>query len=1327
MDVVGYDIKVLSVKKNFPFSLSLLLRFHRFCFVVCLLMSLPICADAQIQQYFNNVATQGYTVFCAYKDHEGILWLGTSNGLTTYPQLTSKRPFCYVRHQELSSIISNIEQDALGRLWLRTQANKYMIYTPRTNHLVTDVEKYLKANGVNVTYDFGMRMDPLGRVWIHKGGRLFVLDFKKHHTRKFVLPRWAGKIIGVNASWDELIAVTSNSVFVVGMKSMKMRFYLRTPQSIPDQYLNLHRNNRGDLWLGTYQLMFRYDVKLRKWLQYKDVKSDVKCFVPMPGDHLYVGTTNSGIYVYGGDGRLERHVVQTVPNTYGLANNHINALYYDQRQQILWVFYHKHDFAVYSDRQQEFRERYVLSARNQYRTNDVISFCEGRNGTIWLGTEDCGVFQVAADGSDRVLDNKYMGNAATSILVDRKGRLWTGLYREGLMCSDGKKYFPQSSPYVIIEAPDGNLIIAFNGDGIWQLNPQTGQKRRIPTENPWIMDIVYKDGKIYGASPKYLYVIDAKTLRVKTLPSTMFRNSNFGAGNKMLIVDQRGWVWLVSYKNCDDIDVYDTRRNRTFKVCGLNQYSINSIVEDKQGNVWCATDHGLVRVRVKDADMPRFDYYCFNVNSADQASTFYNLRAACCMRDGRLLIGTTNGYKMINVSHINRSMQERDKANPLMLSSIRVNDTYVSPDEDYNGRTIISSDLPYVKQLRLKYNENNVTLEYRPKEWTPNVGNTYYYKIEGLSHEWLQMDEYTVTLSNIPPGSYRLLMMEQTAGRQNNRTFDLLQIRISPPFWLSAWAYLVYFIVIFIVLSSLGLYWRKRHEYLSDVRRIKYQQEQETRINEMKLRFFTNISHDLRTPLSLIIAPLEELLDVVKNRESLDILRLVHKNAKRLIYLVNQILDFRKLENSDVKLNPDYGDIVSFVHECCNSFDLFSVENGIELKFRSDFDMLEMLFDKDKMSKIIANLLSNACKFTPRGGRVDVSLSRQITDLRIDVADTGVGIPEADRQRVFDRFYQAGNAVIETASSGLGLHIVKEFVELHKGHISVLANAPQGTIFRIEIPIMQPAAVPTTVSVSANDAAQTEQTEDHHDVTILLVEDNTDMLGYLSHRLSGEYNICQATDGNMALDVLGCNDVNIVVSDVMMNGMDGLTLCRRIKGDIDTSHIPVILLTAKSLEEDELRGLQMGADDYITKPFNFDILLHRIRRLIQMNQNAHERFSREENIAPSEITVTTLDEQLIQNAIKVVEDNIANADFSVEMLGEALGMHRTNLYKKLTFITGKTPVQFIRLIRLKRARQLLEQSHGYVSQVAYQVGFNSPKKFAKYFKEEFGMYPSEVN
>ena len=1295
--------------------------------IVFFVIILSMSVRAQQQQYFDNIDTKGYTVFCAYKDDHGIMWLGTSNGLTTYSQLTSKRPFSYLRKNELSNIIVDIEQDELGRLWLMTQANKYMVYNPCDNSLIPDVEKYLKDNGINVFYDFRLKTDSRRRLWVHKDNRLYMHDFRTHKTILFTLPKQAGRIIGIETNSKEVIAVTENSIYMVDMGTLKLRFFAKTPQKIPDQYLYMYHNQHGDLWLGTYDLMFRYDLAQRKWHQYEDEKSDIRKFEPLPGDHLYVGTTNSGIYVYDKNGRLERHITQAAPNTYGLANNHINSLYYDHKQQALWIFYHKHDFSIYSDRQQEFRERYVLSANNQYNTNDVICFCEGKGGTIWLGTEDNGVYQVSAKGSDRVLDNRYSGNAATSILVDNKGRLWAGLYRNGLVCSDGHKYFPQASPYGIIETPDGKIFTTLNGAGIWKLDPQTGKTILIPTDNPWIMDIVYCHGYIYAASPKYLYIIDTKTLKVKALPGTIFRHSNFGAGNKMLIIDRRGWIWLVNYKNGSAVDIYDSRQNRTFSVEGLTQYSINSIVEDKQGNVWCATDRGLVRVKVLNECRPAFDYYCFNM-STESVNTFYNLRAILCMKDGRLLIGTTSGYRMINATHIEKSLTTNMKANPLTLTSMRINDNFISPDISYNGRHIIDSDLPFVKQVDLKYNENNITLEYRPKGRTDNVGNAYYYKLDGLNREWLQINDYTITLSNIPPGSYRLLIMEQTAGNKYSRIFDVLQISVRPPFWKSGWAYMLYAVLLVLITGSTILYWRKRQEYKYQVRKMKDEQEREARLNEIKLRFFTNISHDLRTPLSLIITPIEELLETMKDKDAVNILKLVHKNAKRLIYLVNQILDFRKLEDSDVKLNADYGDIVGFVGNCISSFELYSSENNIILTFHSDFNRLEMQFDRDKMSKVISNLLSNAFKFTPREGHIDVLLSRQITELRIEVADTGVGIPADKRMRVFEKFYQGDNLIMKTASSGLGLHIVKEYVELHKGHVEALANHPQGTIIRIDMPIMQPAVIPTTQVTEVDDEAiSADNLEDHHDVTILLVEDNTDMLGYLGRSLSKEYSICQATDGNMALEVLKSNDVNIIVSDVMMNGMDGLTLCHHIKDNINTSHIPVILLTAKALEEDELHGLQMGADDYITKPFNFNILRHRIRRLIQKNQNAHEKFLHDMEITPSEITETTLDEQLIQKAIKIVEDQMSNANFSVDMLADDLGMHRTNLYKKLTFITGKTPVQFIRIIRLKRARQLLEQTHGYVSQVAYQVGFNSPKKFAKYFKEEFGMYPSEFS
>jgi CheY-like chemotaxis protein len=459
---------------------------------------------------------------------------------------------------------------------------------------------------------------------------------------------------------------------------------------------------------------------------------------------------------------------------------------------------------------------------------------------------------------------------------------------------------------------------------------------------------------------------------------------------------------------------------------------------------------------------------------------------------------------------------------------------------------------------------------------------------------------------------------------------------------------------------------------------------------------------------------------------------MIHRSADHLLSLVNQILDFRRLESGREKLVSSYGDIITLLRDVCNSFQLKAEKEQVSFSFQSYVEHVDTFFDKDKMTKVMMNLLSNAFKFTDAGGSVTVGVDIADRQVVVTVADTGVGIPDADKERIFDRFFQSASGNRMSMGGGIGLHIVREYVRLQGGDITV-SDQPEGTgsVFRFTIPLKKngdPSRQAEEISPMdvKQENAGCQSSEKEGLPTLLLVEDNKDFLAYMRQSLEGDYNILTAVNGAEALDLLSKKDVDMITSDVMMPEMDGLELCRRVKTDINTSHIPVILLTAKSMAGDELQGLEAGADDYITKPFSMEILRQRIHKLVERNQKQHERFAQEVDIEPSEITVTSLDEQFIAHAISIVEAHISDPDFGVEELSNEMGVHRSQLYKKLYHLTGKTPVLFVRLIRLKRGKQLLEQSGMYVSEVAYQVGFNSPRLFSKYFKEEFGVTPKEL-
>lgn len=502
----------------------------------------------------------------------------------------------------------------------------------------------------------------------------------------------------------------------------------------------------------------------------------------------------------------------------------------------------------------------------------------------------------------------------------------------------------------------------------------------------------------------------------------------------------------------------------------------------------------------------------------------------------------------------------------------------------------------------------------------------------------------------------------------------------------------------------------------------------------------------------LIISPLESMMKEVSDDKQLGRLTLMHRNALRLLNLVNQLLDFRKSEVAGLHLTPAEGDIVAFVRHICASFLMLSEKKNIHLTFYSAVESLNMLFDEDKMGKVVMNLLSNAFKFTPEGGRVDVSmevLKGEPDKLLLKVSDTGTGIKDEDKEHIFERFYQVDHPDpnLQSTGSGIGLSLVHDFVTLHEGTVQVLDNVGAGSVFLVTIPIKQVGregavsesgrkkeaekvfveseieqALDEENEALSDDMDDTTDGGDKEQPLVLVVDDSDDLVAFMKDSLSLYFRIQTASNGREAWRLIPDLQPDIIVSDVMMPEMDGNELCRWVKTDKRTENIPVILLTAKQAVEDKVESLTIGADDYVTKPFNVEVLILRMRKLIDLYGKRRQRLRIEPE--PSRIVITSLDEQLVADAIKYVEANIGRSDLSVEELSRELGMSRVHLYKKLSQITGKTPIEFIRIIRLKRAAQLLRESQRNVSEIAYQLGFNNPKYFSKYFRDEFGVLPS---
>jgi signal transduction histidine kinase/AraC-like DNA-binding protein len=569
-----------------------------------------------------------------------------------------------------------------------------------------------------------------------------------------------------------------------------------------------------------------------------------------------------------------------------------------------------------------------------------------------------------------------------------------------------------------------------------------------------------------------------------------------------------------------------------------------------------------------------------------------------------------------------------------------------------------------------------------------------------------------------------------------NETPTRLTITVLPPFWKSGAAFVLY------ALATLGALLLARWLILYNERiRFQIQQEREKvhrmhELDRIKVRFFTNVSHEFRTPLTLILTPLEKMLRTTPDGEQKDQFELIHRNARRLLNLVNQLLDFRKMEVQGIKLNTSEGDIVKFIREVFYSFSDLSEKNNIRFTFHTTVQQLETFFDQDKLEKILFNLLSNAFKFTPENGSVGIALDIREQDgttfLDIKVRDTGIGIPPDQQERIFERFFQSDlPETMVNQGSGIGLSITREFVKIHGGSIHVDSEQGKGSSFTVCLPLTalkSPVAGELTETAGI-DGVTVEEVEHAPDEKrkkplVLIVEDNEDFRFYLKDNLKSQYSIIEAKNGRIGLERAISSMPDLIVSDIMMPEMDGIELCKRIRKDERTSHIPLVMLTARTSEEQKIEGFACGANDYVTKPFNFEILQSRIKNLVAHREVIQKNFQKHVDIRTANVEITSLDEKLISKAIRIVEENMGEPDFSVEKFSRELGMSRVHLYKKLLALTGKSPIEFIRTIRLQRAAQLLEKSQLSVSEIAYQVGFNNPKYFSKYFKDYFNMLPS---
>ena len=1000
----------------------------------------------------------------------------------------------------------------------------------------------------------------------------------------------------------------------------------------------------------------------------------------------------------------------------------------------------------------------------------------GQDGRVWVGSARSGLRIVQADGTVRQLPYMEATNGRriethsdiSCIYADNRGGIWIGTQNEGLLFThpdilhfrtvnndslSGGAFRDQGTK-CFAEVPDGRVLVGTvkglalydpvsnrvsypwpalrdalvislyvdSGqavwvgtfyDGVYRIDPVTGRIRNYNWPEDGNVDVSYRSGRVNRNCVRSLLETPDGHYWISVYGGVGRFSPDTGEisllQDRHPVLSSQRIVRVLTYsedgilEGIGDQGVfrYNVPSDSLLSLSAVSPYQspvakVMSRIEYAPGEWWFTTASRLGR-SITGGQHPEITFYTKEYGISCGA---FLENAVLKHSSGLLFFGGASGFVVADPAEARLP----DYGTQPVISAISVDGQPRFPE---NG------------QLAVRYNERDISLNLSNLNYANPSLSVYRYMLEGQDRKSTTVSSgYSnqVRWNSLRPGKY---MFRVTA---SNNSLDwspetTLSIEVEPPFWASAWAYLVY--AILFIAAFVGVMWlsylRQTHRLKESAQAERHRQEKE--LSEMKMRFFTNISHELRTPLSLILLPLESLMKE-KEEGSTEYKKLdtMHRNAHSLLELVNHLLDFRKLEMGGEKLHAGVGSFSDFASSVVESFQMGAQEKGISLTFLDESGNPLVSFDKSMMQKVLNNLLSNALKYTPEEGAVHVHLTRGDDCLEVAVSDTGRGIPAADLPDIFTRFYRSGNAGT-TTGTGIGLSLVKQYVELHGGTVSVSSKEGEGSVFSFVLPLSEGVAGHQEELPQAADSAARR---------VLVVDDNADFRNYLVDELSPLYSVITASSGEEALKMLPSAQADLVISDVMMPGMSGVELTHAIKENVDTSHIPVILLTARTSDDVRTESYAQGADAYLTKPFLVEMLLARIRNLLDERDKRMRSFSSGADVSPMHVTITTVDQKLMARIMDCLEKNMDNSDYSVEQLASDVGMHRMNLYRKIQSLYGMTPSEFIRTMRLKRAAQIIaEDANLNVAEVAYMVGFNTPKYFAKYFKELFGVLPSQ--
>ncbi len=1268
------------------------------------------------------------------KDYFGNVWVGTGSGLNKYNP--NEDNFVRLRAGANSSLfydksVRDIKVQDSSYIWLATDRGLDRLNI-KTNEIVTYTDNFSNTNSISSNKIFSLLIDKKGNLWICGSEKIDVYNLKtntflhyayphnlspnrvKNNTIKLLQDKksniWLGYKNGLAVFNDKL---NSFEDFVFNASSSE--------PVIKHEVRDILEDKKGNLWVGSYTGLYYVDIESSVVQKYQHEETDVnslsqnsiyKIIEDTRGD-LWIGTWAGGINYL--DKTANKFTNLKVGTNKKNLNYKVVSSIVETKDGNLWIGTEGGGVNFYHRDKRQFNYLMSNSKTPSSLTANNVKTMLNDDGNLWIGTHDGGLNLINLYGNkqesqklEKILKNSSLtNNRITALAKDRQNKIWVGT----------------------------------NNGGLNYLDKTLGVFRKVEDYEGILGDFIYTilksnyNNVLYIGSNKGFSVIDLVTQEITNIDLGESIKNSF-AQNEVISIYEESPVSLWLGTEGRGLYNYNLDTNKSLRY-GVKQGLFNEVVygilPDDRSNLWLSTNSGLFRYNLHTKMFKNFD------KSDGIQGNEFNYGAYLKTKKGELVFGGTDGLTILNPNEIST-----DKfVSPIKITSLNF---WNHPKINITDKT---------GEITLQYKQNDFSLTYVALNYSQPEKNKYAYKLEGFDDDWKYVEnDKTAAYTNLNSGNYEFKVKGSNSDGIWNENPATVKLKILPPLWRTWWAYLLYFMFSVVILLTIRRYSLIRINDKNQLRQERLAKEKIEQENRFKLQLFTNISHDFRTPLTLIIGPLKRILNTQKIESSLhDQLTGMYRNASILLQLINQLLDFRKSEAGKLKLHASKSNIVPFLENLKLAFEELAIERRITYNFESQQEVIDLWFSKIEMKKVVLNVLSNAFKFTPPDGEITMAVStfkdeKEIKNLKLLIKDSGRGIPEENIEFVFDRYFQLGQKNELRSGTGVGLALAKDIVDLHYGTISVESTEGKGTIFTIILPmgkdhlkleeiINEPIYnedellgnyEPTHVKIGwVKEEEQIKEVNiDKTLPSILIVEDNQEVRNFIKSIFSKEFNVFEAKNGRIGLDVASANPIDLIISDIMMPKMDGVEMSKILKSDVRTSHIPVVLLTARTSSKIQKIGYETGADAYITKPFDAGLLKLQVKNLLKSRENLVAKFKKDVILEPKEqISSESIDEVFLKNAMEIIENNMSNPEFNVNFFTNKIHMSQSVLYRKIKVLTGQSISEFIRTVRLKRASQLLIQTEMNISDIAYDIGFNDLKYFRKCFKQIFEMSPSE--